>query len=172
VTAPARTTTDRPSSPLDRRRDQASTTAHAAEKAQAGVTELNNRLQTNTNLTTQQSQALRNAEAEANRLKRSLKAGVKERDRLTKAHKRAVAQADKAKAKAKAADEKYSKAVLADLVRREKQKDAARTTTPATRQPAVSAVPNPEPERPNVSAAAATRTAARKTAARTRTTTA
>jgi hypothetical protein len=124
VTAPARTTADRPS-PLDRRRDKAAAAASAAEKAQAGVTELDHRLATNGSLTKQQSQALRNALAEANRLKRALKAGAKERDRLAKARKRAVARADKAKARAGSADAKYSTSVLAELVRREKEKDRA-----------------------------------------------
>jgi hypothetical protein len=152
VTAPALTTTDRPSAPLDRRRDQAAAAADTAEKAQADVTELDHRLETNASLTRQQSQALRNAVAEANRLKRALKAGSKERDRLTKARKKAVAYADKAKAKAGSADAKYSKTVLAELVRREKERDRV-------------AAPAPAPEQPTVTATAATRTAARKTAA-------
>jgi hypothetical protein len=151
VTAAARTTTDRPSSPLDGRRDQAAAAAVAAEKAQAGVAELDHRLATNANLTRQQSQALRNAVAEANRLKRALKAGTKERDRLTKARKKAVTRADKAKAKAESADAKYSKTVLAELVRREKERDRVAASVPAPEQPTV--------------ATTATRTAARKTAA-------
>jgi hypothetical protein len=115
VTAPA----------LNRRRDQASAAATAAEKAQAGVTELDNRLKTNATLTTQQSQALRNAVAEANRLKRALKAAAKEKDQLTKARKKAVDKAAKSKAKAAEAEAKYDKTVLAELVRREKEKDRA-----------------------------------------------
>jgi hypothetical protein len=137
---------------LDRRRDQAVAAAGAAEKAQAGVTELDHRLETNANLTRQQSQALRNAVAEANRLKRALKAGTKERDRLTKARKKAVTRAGRAKAKAGSADAKYSRTVLAELVRREKERDRAAAFAPA-------------PEQPSVTATAATRTAARRTAA-------
>ena len=151
------------STPLDRRRDRAAAAASAAEKAEAAVTELDHRLETNASLTTQQSQALRNALAEATRLKRSLKAGVKERDRLGKARRKAADRADRAKAKAKAADDKYSRSVLADLIRREKEKAASK---PATLQ----AVPDrsPAPERPNAAARAAVGTAARKTAARAR----
>jgi chromosome segregation ATPase len=152
VTAPAPTTTDRSSSPLDRRRDQAAAAAGAAEQAQAGVTELDHRLATNANLTRQQSQALRNAVAEANRLKRTLKAGKKERDRLTKARKKAATRAGKAKAKAESADEKYSRTVLAELVRREKERDRASASVPAA-------------EQSTVTATAAKRTAARRTAA-------
>src|SRR6185312_501118 len=75
-------------SQLDRRRGQAASAASAVEKAQAGVMELDNRLRTNASMTQQQKQALRNAEAEASRLKRALKAGTKEHDRLTKARKK------------------------------------------------------------------------------------
>jgi chromosome segregation ATPase len=164
VTAPARTTSDRSPSPLDRRRDRAAAAAGAAEKAQAAVTELDHRLETNASLITQQSQALRNALAEASRLKRALKAGAKERDRLAKARKKAAGRAEQSTVKAKAADDKYSQAVLADLVRREKEKDRAE----AAGKPApLKSVPDrsPAPERPNVAAESAVKTAARKTAA-------
>jgi chromosome segregation ATPase len=146
---------------LDRRRDQAAAAADAVEKAEAAVTELDHRLDTNASLTTQQSQALRNAVAEATRLKRALKAGSKEKDRLTKARKKAADRAQRTKAKAKAADDKYSKSVLADLVRREKEKDRAAAGKPA----ALKSVPSPAPERPNAAAESAIGTAARKTAA-------
>jgi hypothetical protein len=171
VTAPARTTSDRPS-PLDRRRDQASAATAAAEKAQAGVTELDNRLQTNASLTQQHAQALRNAVAEANRLKRALKTAGKERDRLTRARKKAVTRAKASAAKSAAAEAKYSKTVLADLVRREKEKDRATSARPrpdSTRQlqsvPDRASVAVPAPEQPSTATTTATRTAARKTAA-------
>ena len=45
------TSSDRQPSQLDRRREQAASAATAAEKAQAGVTELDNRLRTNASLT-------------------------------------------------------------------------------------------------------------------------
>jgi chromosome segregation ATPase len=189
VTAPAGTTSDRQSTPLDRRRDKAADAARAADQAQAGVTELEHRLQTNASMTSQQKQALRNAEAEASRLKRALKAGARERDRLAKAHEKAAARAAKARARSAAAESKYDKSVLADLVRREKAKDradaaqppaastskeiaplpevlpakAANATLPPTR--ARTAVADPPPERRNAAAQSATRTAARKTAA-------
>jgi septal ring factor EnvC (AmiA/AmiB activator) len=124
------TVSDRQSSQVDRRREKAASTATAVEKAQAGVTELDNRLQTNSSLTQQHKQALRNAEAEANRLRRSLKAALKERDKLSKARKKAVAKADKARSKAKAAEAKYEKSVLADMVNREKIKDRAGSARP------------------------------------------
>src|SRR3954468_2419618 len=115
---------------LDRRRAQSAAAGAAAEKARQAVTELDNRLRTNTELAQQQSQALRNAEAEVKRLKRSLKTQERDRVRLTKAHKKATAKASKAGNRAADADPKYDKAVLADLIRREKQRDQAAAEAP------------------------------------------
>jgi hypothetical protein len=138
---------------LDRRREQTAAAKDAEEKARTAVTDLANRLQTNADLTEQQKLALRNAEAEAKRLKRSLKTQQRDRDRLAKAHQKALGKAAKATRRAEDLDDKYSKSVLADLVRREKEKDLkAAGVTP------------PEPER-----AVAADNPARKTAARTTT---
>jgi chromosome segregation ATPase len=154
---------------LDSRRDKAATAAGAAEKAQAGVTELDNRLQTNASLTTQQTQALRAAQAEANRLKRSLKLTAKERTRLTAARKKATAKVAQARKKQQAAEAKYDKVVLADMVRREKERDRAQKSTGSTRVSTTAgagpAAADPPPEQPDAATSMATRTAARKTAA-------
>jgi chromosome segregation ATPase len=188
------TSSEQQSSQLDRRREQATSAARAADKAQSGVTELDNRLQTNTSMTRQQKQALRNAEAEVTRIKRSLKAAAKERDQLTRARKKAVAKVDKARIKAEAADAKYEKSVLADMVRREKIKDRAEAARPPAEsssstelQPVLERSPVPvktaaatsvrrgrttrtatadSTERPDPGTTTAKRTAARKTAAR------
>jgi hypothetical protein len=168
VIAPARTTSDRQSAQLDRRRDQASAAATAAEKAKAGVTELDNRLQTNATMTKQQAQALRNAVAEVKRLKRALKTGAKERDRLSRARKRAVTRADRAQTKSRAAESRYDRSVLADMVRREKAKDRADSARPPVESTALA--PVPVPDRSPMPATTATKTApATKTAAATRT---
>src|SRR4051812_39938517 len=124
------TATDRRSTQLDRRRDQATAATEAAEKARARVTELDNRLQTNANMTRQQTQAWRNAMAEANRLKRALKTGAKEKERLTKARRKAKARTEKVRAKAEAAEARYEKTVLAEMVRREKERDRADSAQP------------------------------------------
>jgi len=186
------TSSEQQSSQLDRRREQATSAASAADKAQSGVTELDNRLQTNTSMTRQQKQALRNAEAEVTRIKWSLKAAAKERDQLTRARKKAVAKVDKARIKAEAADAKYEKSVLADMVRREKIKDRAEAARPPAEssstelQPVLERSPVPvktaaatsrrgrttrtatadSTERPDPGTTTAKRTAARKTAAR------
>jgi hypothetical protein len=140
---------------LDRRREQNTAAKSAADDARTAVTELANRLQTNADLTQQQTLALRNAEAEAKRLKRSLKTQARDRNRLEKAHQKAVAKASKASKRAEDMDDKYSKSVLADLVRREKERDQA-GAPPAT----VVVVPEK-------AVAAAVESTARKTAART-----
>ncbi|NMO55003.1 hypothetical protein HH310_27940 [Actinoplanes sp. TBRC 11911] len=139
---------------LDRRREQSAAAKDAAEKARSAVTDLANRLQTNADLTEQQTLALRNAEAEAKRLKRSLKTQQRDRDRLAKAHQKAVGKASKASRRAESMDDKYSKSVLDDLVQREKEKDLR----------AAGVTSSPAPER-----AAATESPARQTAARTTT---
>jgi hypothetical protein len=126
-------------SALDNRRAKSSAANAAAEKARAGVTELDHRLQTNANLMEQQAQALRHAESEAKRLKRALKVADTERGRLAKQRAKAAARAAKAQSKAEAAEAKYDQVVLAELVKREKARDRAEATVdPATNAPAAS----------------------------------
>jgi hypothetical protein len=143
---------------LDRRREQNMAAKYAAEKAHTAVTDLANRLQTNADLTQQQTLALRNAEAEAKRLKRALKTQARDRNRLEKAHQKALSKAAKASRRAEDMDDKYSKSVLADMVRREKERDQAAATAPSA-----AVVPMPE----KAVAAAVVESPARKTAART-----
>ena len=122
------TTTARP---LDRRRDKAGSAGAAADAAQAAVTDIDHQLKTVASLTEQQEQALQRAVEETARLKRSLKAASKRRTELVKERKKAVAKAQRARARATAAEVKYDKEVLADLVRREKEKDRASSSEPA-----------------------------------------
>ena len=110
---------------LDRRRDRSEAASAAVNTARARVTELEHRLQTNAEMTRQQTQALRNAEAEAKRLKRALKTQKRDRERLLKAKTKADAKAKKAERKAATAEDKYDKSVLADMVHREKERDRA-----------------------------------------------
>jgi len=130
-----------------------------------GVTELDNRLKRNASITKQQTQALRNAVAEVNRLKRAVKAGGKERDRLAKDRKRAVAKAGRAQAKYESAESKYDRSVLADMVRREKARDRADAARPPV--DTTGKVLEPAPDRSPATTAA--KTAAAKTAAAART---
>jgi seryl-tRNA synthetase len=137
---------------------------------------------------------LHRAVEEADRLKRSLKAASKRRTELTKERRKAAAKAEQARAKAAAAEAKYDKEVLAELVRREKEKDRAAPpgkelqpaperspAIPAHRVPARSdaetaetatpapttrrsAPADPPPEQPDEGTQTSQRTAARKTA--------
>jgi chromosome segregation ATPase len=137
--------------PLVRRRDKAGAAEEAAEKAQASVTDIDNQLQTLDGLAEQQKQALRRAEDEAARLKRSIKAADKRREQLLRDRKKAVTRAEKAKTKAETAETKYDKQVLAEMVRREKARDRRAAKTAAA-------------ERENLATTTSRRTAARKTA--------
>jgi chromosome segregation ATPase len=163
------TATDRRSSQLDRRRDQASAAADAAQQARAAADQLKARLETNATLERQHSKALGNASAEVTRLKRALKAVGEERKRLSKEHDKAGAKAKKAAAKSEDAEARYEKTVLADLVRREKQRDRSQSAQPKALAPVPDSAPaavndDPAPEQPEK--ATATTTAARKTAAK------
>ncbi|MFI7539922.1 hypothetical protein [Actinoplanes sp. NPDC049599] len=119
------TTTARP---LDRRRDKAGSAGAAAVAARTAVTDIDHQLKTVANLAEQQQLALHRAVEETARLKRSLKAAGKRRSELVMERKKAAARADRARAKAAAAEAKYDKELLADLVRREKEKDRASRT--------------------------------------------
>jgi hypothetical protein len=161
------------SNQLDRRREQTAAAHTAVERTRTTVTELDNRLRTNADLTTQQKQALRNAEAEARRLKRALKTQARDKDRLEKAHRKAVARAGKAESKAAALEKKYGKSLLDDLIRREKERDRASATTPASSplpeapvSPALPAVVPPSPVETITVSDTARATAARRTAAK------
>src|SRR4051812_44133843 len=175
VTAPA-------TSSLDSRREKSTAADTAAEKAQAGVTELDQRLKANADLVQQQTQALKNAEAETIRLKRVLKNADKERTKLTRDRRKAVAKAEKAKARAQAAEARYDKVLLGELVRREKDRLRGSTASSApckeiepapelapvavaSRRRTARAAADPAPEQPDPATATATRTAARRTAA-------
>jgi hypothetical protein len=159
---------------LDRRREKAGSAGAAAAAAQAAVTDIDHQLKTVASLTEQQEQALHRAVEEAARLKRSLKAASKRRTELVQERKKAVVRAERARAKAAAAEAKYDKELLADLVRREKEKDRAETPEPADETPAEPparartsrrpAKADPAPEQPDEATQTSRRTAARKTA--------
>lgn len=156
--------------PIDRRREKADAAGTAAGQAQTAVTDIDNQLKTIASLTDQQEQSLRRAQDEAARLKQALKAAAKRKAELVKQRKKAVVRAGRASAKAKAAEAKYDKEVLAEIVRREKEKDRQPAKTgPAQTGPTQTAA-DPAPEKENAATATARGTAARKTAAAARST--
>jgi len=139
------TATDRT---IDRRRDRAGAAGAAAEQAAAAVTDIDNQLKTLADLTEQQHQSLRHAVDEAARLKQSLKAARKRRTELLKAREKAAARAEKARARAEAAESKYDKELLADLIRREKERDRAGSATPPQAQTRSDTTPPAQAETP------------------------
>jgi chromosome segregation ATPase len=145
--------------PLKKRRKKAESARRAAEAAQERVAALDARLAANSQQTEREVAALRQARDEASRLKKAIKQAAKERGGLRSARKAAQKAAARSRRRAEAADAKYDRVVLAELVRREKKNQAARdaASAPATIGAA--------PERVGPGSAVATQTAARKTAA-------
>lgn len=119
------------SSTLDRRRAKAQQARTAAEAGQAKVAELEGRLRANADQNEQHETALQRALQEASRLKKDLKALAKERAKLRTTRRKARTTAEKRQRKARVAEGKYDQSVLAEMVRREKEADAARSR-PAT----------------------------------------
>ena len=133
------TATDRT---IDRRRDRAGAAGAAADQAAAAVTGIDSQLKTLADLTEHQQQSLRHAVDEAARLKQALKAARKRRTVLLKAREKAEARAEKARSRARGAEERYDKELLAELMRLEKEKDRAAATAPtATAEPAAAQEP-------------------------------
>jgi chromosome segregation ATPase len=152
-------------SKLDRRREKAKAARATADAAQQRLSGLDDGLAANTAQTRELEIALRRASDEVSRLKKALKASAKKNQQLTASGKKAAASVAKAQQEAYAAESKYDKAVLADMVRRERNRDLAAHEGASTRTASSSAKPTvgSSPERPV--AATTKNTAARKTAA-------
>jgi chromosome segregation ATPase len=110
---------------LDRRRDRADAARKAAEAAQARVADLDARLAAGEEQLREHEAALEQARQEITRRKQAIKATGKQRGKLQKARDAAWRAAAKKRRKAVAADAKYDKVVLAEMVRREKASRAA-----------------------------------------------
>ena len=152
-------------SKLDRRREAAKTAEAAADAAQQKLSGIDDRLAANTAQTQEQETALRRASDEVSRLKKALKASAKKNQQLIASRKKVSASVAKTQQKADAAGGKYDKALLADMVRKERNRDlathegASARTASSSANPTVSSSPEPPV------AATAKDTAARKTAA-------
>ena len=153
-------------STLDSRRDKVTAATTAAEQAEEGVAQLDHRLQANATLAKQQKQVLRNAKAEIARLKLALTGIEQEKAQLTTARKKAVARAKRARNKREKAEAKYDRLLLADIVRREKERHSDQEFAAASSAagPSRTVVPDPPPEQPDPATTTAVRTAARTTA--------
>ncbi|MDT4985935.1 MAG: hypothetical protein QOI74_29 [Micromonosporaceae bacterium] len=129
---PDATRTEGGASKLDRRRGKAQAAKAAAEAAQARVTALDGRLGANAAEADEHKAAMRRTRDEVNRRKKALKASDKQREQLRAMRKKAEAAAAKAQRRSQAADDRYDQAVLAELVRREKDRDLANASQAPT----------------------------------------
>jgi hypothetical protein len=120
-------------SALDRSRSKASSAQQAVIDGRRGLDDLDARIGRNTARTSADETKLRAALDEVKRLKKALKDGEKERQKLVLARKRAVADLEKAGERVRKAEAKYDRAVLADLIEREKVHDReAASSAPAS----------------------------------------
>jgi hypothetical protein len=127
-------------SPLDRSRAKAKHAQQALAEAGRRVNDIDERLERNTAQTSADEKAVAAARDEVKRLKKALKDGEKERQKLVLARKRAIADVEKAEDKARKAEAKYDREVLADLIEREKENDRA-TSAAASATPVGPAAP-------------------------------
>ena len=156
-----------PGTSLDQSRSKASSAQQALADAHRHIDDLDARIGRNAAKTSADETALRSALDEVKRLKKTLKDGEKERQKLVLSRKRAVADIDKAQEKARKAEAKYDRALLADLIEREKEHDREGASSPRASAPVVDgqAGPAPATEPEDLATATARTTAARTTAA-------
>jgi hypothetical protein len=122
-------------SKLDRRREKSRIAHEVAERAAAIVAAVDAQLTANAGQTEQDQAALRNARDEVVRLKRALKSADKDRAALRKRRANAGALTARAQVKAQRAEKRYDQEVLADIVRREKDRDRAAASAAGTAHP-------------------------------------
>lgn len=161
-------------SPLDRSRAKASAAHEHLAESRRRVEAVTAQLEQNVAKATADENALGAAVDEVERLKRALKEGQKQRKKLVLARKRANTDATKAEDKARKAEAKYDRAVLADLIEREKEHDREGSSAAAAPVPTPTVVsgvaPNgqaaaPAREPEDLATATVRATAARTTAA-------
>lgn len=150
---------------LDRRRDKLQATRAAAAAAAAAVRQLDERLDAHAEQGRQREAALHAALDGVAALKKAIKSSAKEAVQLCDARTEAGKRSAKAQQVATAVEARYDSAVLADMVRRQKEIDlsahgAGPTPTDDSSTPSVSAAPA-EAESTTPRLTAARRTAAR-----------
>src|ERR671932_116524 len=110
-------------SQLERARAKSTKARETLDQARRKVDEIDGQLGRNAARTSQDEAVLRAAEAQVKQLKRALKDASKERQRLLTDRKRATSAVDKAQDKVRSSEAKYDRAVLPELIQREKQQD-------------------------------------------------
>jgi DNA repair exonuclease SbcCD ATPase subunit len=161
-----------PASPLERSRAKSSEARSGLEGARKRLSQLDGELGRNATQSSNNETALRSAMDEIKRLKKALKDGAKQRRKLLTARKRAADAAVKAEDKARKAEAKYDRAVLADMIQRTKENDrrTASAKAPENGSEATATMPVPTAvdgaEAEDLGTATARETAARTTARR------
>ncbi len=108
---------------LDKRRRKLQTSRSSVESAARALKELDDRLNGNSTEQRKHESALQAALDQVASLKKAIKAAKKQGAKLQTARKRARRDAAKAQQRAATAETKYDRAVLADMLRREKDRD-------------------------------------------------
>jgi chromosome segregation ATPase len=114
---------------LTRRREKMQVARATAVAASAKLTDLEGQLESLTRLRRQQKAALREARNQQGVLERGLKASTRQRGSLRESRKDARKAAAKAQRRADKVEARYDRAVLADMVHREKQTDLSTNTS-------------------------------------------
>jgi chromosome segregation ATPase len=140
---PTSTGAAQPPSPLERSRAKSSEARSTLETARKRLSQTDGELGRNAARSSSDQTALRSAMDEIKRLKKALKDGEKQRRKLLTARKRAADAAAKAEVRARKAEAKYDRAVLADMIQRTKEHDrrAASTKAPENGSAAVATAP-------------------------------
>ena len=120
----------RQESALDRRRRKLWRARNGADDATAAVRQLEERIDANAEQGRTHEANLRAALDEVASLKKAIKASAKEADKLHDSREAARERAAEAQQRAAVAESKYDDAVLADLLRREKDNDLAAHADP------------------------------------------
>jgi hypothetical protein len=115
-------------STLDRRREKMQARKGAGEATAADVVSVDDQLAANASQRREHEAALQAALDAVAVLKKSIKASTKERNKLRSARKGARRVAAKAQQRTDTAEAKYDRAVLADMLRREKDNDLSEHT--------------------------------------------
>ncbi|HEY1968258.1 MAG TPA: hypothetical protein VGH89_09945 [Pseudonocardia sp.] len=144
---------------LDRRRAELQAARGRADGAAASVVSLDTQLRANAAQTSQLEGELAAARDRVAVLKKSIKASQKEQRKLRQARKQARVRAAKDQQRASDVERRYDRAMLAEIVRREKQQDLTQhsQSSPApSAAPAKAAAPAaPAPAAPAAAPAAA-----------------
>lgn len=117
---------------LDRRREKLQSTTAAADAADAAVAKIDRRLDAAAGKRRDQEAALQATLDRVAELKKAVKSSVRESGKVRTSRKGALQAAVKARQRAATAETKYDRAVLADMLRREKEQDLSAHSPTAT----------------------------------------